>query len=134
MTIQIKGKLQLKWQNPGSKSEGCYAILLGESEREWRLYRANQLPLNDPYFEPYEGATLCLEGVEEENGYFRVEGLEVVASEPLAVCEPVCADEPACSDEQAAGNELNESDTVRCAEAECTAAEENCEAENEQTK
>lgn len=77
MTMQIKGQLQLKWQNPGSKSEGVYAILLSEEGREWRLYRANQLPLNDPYFEPYEGATLRLEGVEEENGYFRVEGLEV---------------------------------------------------------
>ena len=71
-TIECTGTLQIRTINAGSKSEGRYAILLMDEGREYTLYRAGFLPMDDPYFDPYDGAKVTLTGEEESNHYFRV--------------------------------------------------------------
>ena len=73
-TVERKGILQLRTKNEGSKSEGRYAILLTEEGGEYTLYRQNSMPMDDSYFDVYDGATVTVTGIEEEQ-YFRVEDI-----------------------------------------------------------
>ena len=74
-TITCQGTLELRTKNVGSKSEGCYAILLTDEGTEFTLYRAGHMPMGDPYFQLYDGAAVIVTGVEEER-YFRVEEIK----------------------------------------------------------
>ena len=76
-TIECTGTLQIRTSNEGSKSEGRYAILLTDEGSEYTLYRAGFMPMDDPYFDPYDGAKVTLTGEEEANSYLRV------TSEPI---------------------------------------------------
>ena len=54
-TITRQGTLELRTKNEGSKSEGHYAILLTDEGAEFTLYRAGNMPMDDPFFAPYDG-------------------------------------------------------------------------------
>lgn len=73
-TIERKGTLQLRTKNEGSKSEGRYAILLTDEGGEYTLYRSGCMPMDDAYFDAYDGAAVVVTG-EEEGSYFRVEDI-----------------------------------------------------------
>ena len=75
-TITLQGTLQLRAENVGSKSEGRYAIFLTDEGNEYTLYRAGNMPMGDPYFDPYDGTSVTVTGEEEER-YFRVEEIKL---------------------------------------------------------
>lgn len=46
----------------GSKSEGCKAFLCGDDGCEYQLYRKDMLPVNDPFFAPFENLHVIVKG------------------------------------------------------------------------
>ena len=72
MTI-IHGILECPLLDAGSKSEGRKAILMGDDGKKYKLYRAGILPTGDPFFIPYDGRHIGVDGnEEEETGSFLV--------------------------------------------------------------
>lgn len=84
---EYKGKIELRIENVGTKSEGCYAYL-EHAEGELQLCREGQYPVNDPYFEPYKGAEVVISGT-ESHGWLIVETIvPTLSSEPTALENP----------------------------------------------
>lgn len=72
----ISGRLECSLQNVGAKSQGNFAILKCNNNKEYVLYRYGRLPLEDDFFLPYHGKRIKVEGkAEERNGYFCVHSI-----------------------------------------------------------
>ena len=74
---RVVGRLKLEERNPESKSEGRYAVLTTKENVQYKLYRSGELPFNDSFFESYIDHLVCVHGTIEEEGYLRIESIEV---------------------------------------------------------
>ncbi len=85
---EYKGKIDLRIENVGAKSEGCYAFLECTEGESLQLCREGQYPVNDPYFEPYNGAEVVISGT-ESHGWLIVETITPTSdSEPTTLEDP----------------------------------------------
>lgn len=64
---EYKGKIVLRNENFGTKSEGYCAYLECIEGQSMPLCRNGQYPINDPYFEPYDGIEVTISGTENHN-------------------------------------------------------------------
>ncbi len=78
----FKGVVQIRLCNEGSRSEGHYAFLVTE-ECEWRLSRNGGLPFDDPYYTPFDGKSVAIEG-ESRDKYLIVANIAEEAVEEKA--------------------------------------------------
>ncbi len=70
--------------NPGTKSEGDFAILECPDGKEYMLYRSGHLPMDDDYFTEYDGKEITVEGnMEETTGYLMVTSITPVDGTPV---------------------------------------------------
>lgn len=69
----FKGIIEIRLCNEGSRSEGRFAYLCGE-EREWQLTREGGVPIDDPYYEAWDGHTVEISGT-ESGDYLIVESI-----------------------------------------------------------
>ncbi len=74
---RVVGRLQWEERNQASKSEGRYAVLTTRDNVHYKLYRSGELPFNDSFFDSYIGHMVCVHGTIEEEGYLRIESIEV---------------------------------------------------------
>lgn len=63
----ISGIVDLRLVSEGSKSEGRKAVLCSADGREYILYRADMLPINDAFFTSYDKQHLAVRGVVESS-------------------------------------------------------------------
>lgn len=71
---RFRGILQIRLCNPQSRSEGRFAFLvMGDEELE--LCREGGLPMNDPYYEPFDAKYVEIEGT-LSHGALIVESIE----------------------------------------------------------
>lgn len=71
---KFRGILQIRYCNPGSRSEGNMAYLvIGEGE-ELMLCREGGVPINDPFYEPYADMEVEIVG-ELSHGLLVVESI-----------------------------------------------------------
>lgn len=84
---RFRGILQIRLCNPQSRSEGRFAFLVtGDDELE--LCREGGLPMNDPYYEPYEMKHVEIEGT-ISHGALIVESITELPEEVVEeVAEP----------------------------------------------
>lgn len=68
----IRGKIQCRTFNAGSKSEGMRAVLTDSDGNEYMLYRAGVYPVNDKYFLDMDGMDVSVTGEKEDSGDFCV--------------------------------------------------------------
>ncbi len=68
---EYKGKIVLRIENIGAKSEGRYAYLESTDDRSIQLCREGAYPVNDSYFEPFEDKEVMISG-EESHGWLIV--------------------------------------------------------------
>ena len=76
---EYKGKIVLREENPGTKSEGYCAYLECIEGQSIQLCRNGQYPVNDPYFEPYDGVEVTISG-SESHGWLIVETITPASS------------------------------------------------------
>lgn len=94
------GILHVRSANTGSRSEGRYAYLTDAQGAELPLCRRDAAPFDDPFFEPFDGRRVEIEGT-VRHGWLAVEAIIPAeeASERLPVAE---AAEPEAPEELAA--------------------------------
>lgn len=63
----ISGTINLRLTAEGSKSEGHTAILRNDEGCEYTLYRKDMLPVNDPFFAPYDNRYVTVTGTVEQS-------------------------------------------------------------------
>lgn len=63
----ISGTISLRLTAEGSKSEGHKAVLCSEEGNEYTLYRKDMLPVNDPFFAPYDNRHVTVKGAVEQS-------------------------------------------------------------------
>ncbi len=74
--MRIFGLLDCPLLDKGSKSEGLRAVLTDEDGKRYKLYRANTLPISDPFFITYSGRKIGISGENEERtGNFLVHSI-----------------------------------------------------------
>jgi hypothetical protein len=57
----FRGVVAIRLCNEGSRSEGRFAYLCCE-DGGWELTREGGVPFNDPYYEPFDGLDVEVEG------------------------------------------------------------------------
>lgn len=99
------GILHVRSANTGSRSEGRYAYLTDAEGAEQRLCRRDAAPFDDPFFEPFDGLRVEIEGI-FRHGWLTVEAIVLAeeTSEQLpaaeAAAEPEAQEEPTAADAQ----------------------------------
>ncbi len=88
---RFRGVLQIRLCNEQSRSEGLYPILVSDGE-ELELCREGGLPMNDPYYEPYNMKHVEVTGY-MSHGALVVESIEEIAETEVAT--EVVESEPA---------------------------------------
>lgn len=72
-----EGKVEIREEGKGSKSEGRYAHLMSD-DKDYILYRDNTLVVNDTFFEPFEGRQVRVIGQAQERvHYLQVDNIEI---------------------------------------------------------
>ena len=71
-----EGKLTIRLQNQGTKSEGLYALLMDSEGKSWILYRENHYPAGDEFFTPFDGHQVSVEGEQEIEKYSCVDEIK----------------------------------------------------------
>lgn len=88
---RFRGILQIRLCNPQSRSEGRFAFLvMGDEELE--LCREGGLPMNDPYYEPFDAKYVEIEGT-LSHGALIVESIEET-QEPVTEERAEAAEQP----------------------------------------
>ena len=72
-----EGKITIRLQNQGTKSEGLYALLMDSEGKSWILYRENHYPAGDEFFTPFDGHKVSVEGEQEIEKYICVENITI---------------------------------------------------------
>ena len=75
----VTGLLKWEFLNKNSKSEGRMALLSTVNGEQYKLYRADHLPVEDDFFAEFDGLQVEVEGqIEERTGYLCVSDIRVV--------------------------------------------------------
>lgn len=64
---EISGTITLCLVAAGSKSEGRQALLRCDDGCKYNLYRKDMLPVNDPFFAPYDNRHVTVKGTVEQS-------------------------------------------------------------------
>ncbi len=73
---QFRGKIEVRLQNEGSKSEGYYAFLVdAEGGGDVKLSREGAYPAGDPFFAELDGREVVLTG-EMSHGWLVVQSID----------------------------------------------------------
>ena len=75
----VTGVLKREFLNKNSKSEGRMALLYTVDGGQYKLYRADHLPVEDDFFADFDEQEVEVEGqIEERTGYLCVSDIRVV--------------------------------------------------------
>lgn len=80
----LRGIIEVRRQNIGSRSEGNFTFLKTEDGRKFTLYRSEIIPQGDAFLQSFDGQTIDVDGDAEPNGYFRVSALRLADGTPQA--------------------------------------------------
>ena len=73
-----EGKVEIRFEGPGSKSEGRYAHLIMD-KKDYVLYRENIPVANDVFFEIYDGLKVQIQGEAQERvHYLHVQSIRII--------------------------------------------------------
>lgn len=64
---EVRGTITRRLTAVGSRSEGYKTFLAGDDGCEYTLYRKDMLPIDDPYFVPYDNKRVAVKGWVEQS-------------------------------------------------------------------
>lgn len=73
--MKLRGEIFIEREFEDSKSEGCLAFLRTDDGSVYQLYRPGVYPVDDSYFQPFNGLEVEAEGEMEECDYFVVSNI-----------------------------------------------------------
>lgn len=95
------GILHVRSANTGSRSEGRYAYLTDAEGAERKLCRRDAAPFDDPFFEPFDGRRVEIEGT-VRHGWLAVDAIVPAEETPEQLPAAEAAAEPETQEESAA--------------------------------